>query len=384
MRLLRVLVQRIEDPQFHRYIAVTRLGPRVSALMARRSRWAAYSYDTSTALLSDKPRTSRNRSCREQTMPPLVRVGCVAVLAECSVLAQGPGVQPIGIRQPHFLAAEQWRVTGPVLALDGLPLVSLVMLSPLRWIITEARVAQSTTATALFATMSPEQQRWLRLAAEALGMRLRTASAKATTATRGMLEFRLVRHAPPSEKLLDSVEFGSLAMVANDTWDMLVGDAQTQQQRDAAVVDWSTALYGTHASVTVRTRLSHIYAVALAWTAQYYFGTSVGNWTFEWPDDIDVSPGVAPLPSDLLAYIEQQLDDSQWPIVYSDTEDVYDPSLSLPYEHMLCVLPLDAHSDAEDLQLAKLLYDTGYSESSRAQVRLQTDTTEPLLVDIWL
>ncbi|KAJ2799419.1 hypothetical protein H4R20_004449, partial [Coemansia guatemalensis] len=331
----------------------------------------------------------RAQQQQQQQPPPLVCLGRVADLAECRDVAQGPGAQPIGSRQPHFLTKGQWRVDGPVLALDGRPLVSTAMLLPLQWISTNARALQSTTtAVASFARMNAEQLRWLRLSAEALGQRLQTspASTRPSADARGMVELRLIRQAPPPDEPLDGVECGSLAVVSDEAWDMLLADAQTQQQCDTAMADWSAVMYGTHASATARTRLCKNYALALAWTAQYYFGTGVGSWTFAWPDDINISAGVAPLPSDLLEYVERQLDDDQWPAVQSDKEDMCESSMPLPHEHMLCVLPADAtvHSDIADLRLAKLLCDAQYSETARAQVRLETDTTETPQVEIWL
>ncbi|KAJ2079336.1 5'-3' exoribonuclease 1 [Coemansia sp. RSA 988] len=388
VRLLRLLVQRIEDRHFRRYIAATSLGTRVSAMLARRSRWAANACGDSASLPSDKPQASKRRVHRQQLPPPLVCVGRLADLAKCRDVAQGPAAQPIGSRQPHFMAPENWPGADPVLALDGRPLTSLAMLLPLRWMVAEARDAQSSTALESFESMGDEQLQWLRLAAVALGQRLQTnpASKKAVKDTRRMVEFRLVHQSPPPDELLDGIESGSLAVVSNETWDMLLADAQTQQECDVAVANWSAAMYGPHASATARTRLSHNYALALAWTAQYYFGTGVSSWTFAWPEDIDISAGVAPLPSDLLAYVERQLANNHWPKVKSDEEDLYVLSTPLPREHMLCVLPPDAavHSDIADLRLAKLLYDSKYSETVRAQVRLQSDITETPQVEIWL
>ncbi|KAJ2643193.1 exonuclease II Exo2 [Coemansia sp. RSA 1694] len=161
----------------------------------------------------------------------------------------------------------------------------------------------------------------------------------------------------------------AVAVVGEDDWDMLHADARTERRRDAELAEWRQGFYRRHyreKSPQFVQNLCTYYVDALGWTAMYYFAGEVSSWEFAWPDEIEAShSGVAPLASDLLAFLDPKMEDWQ----YVPISDRLPP---LAREHMLSVMPRGSWPlllSEEEQGLAHLLHDSKYSDITRQEVR---------------
>ncbi|KAJ2603482.1 hypothetical protein H4R99_002368 [Coemansia sp. RSA 1722] len=330
--LLRLFISNGEERGFRQHVGVTALGSQLTALRARRMEWTMQSNKYTSSTSGSEPyetqqgRGQRKKKSKTGQLVPFVWIGDLMELDQTDWIKHG--VEKISGSAP--LLAEQramYRTTDEclhmrsgeaLLELDQIPLVCPSLLPVVR----------------------------------------------------AAMELAANKDVPLYVESLEHI--GSIALVSDTDWGMLLSDAKTERKRVKELSKWKTLFYKRHYFKSSDNSdfvhdLCTNYANALGWTAQYYFTGEVSSWEFSWPADIEGSLlGVAPLESDLLEFLDTQGQMECWLNV--------PVSAALPpmaLEHQLSVLPFEAWSndDRNMRLLAEMLRDNEYSDELRSEVR---------------
>ncbi|KAJ2742697.1 exonuclease II Exo2 [Coemansia sp. BCRC 34301] len=307
-----------------------------------------------------------------------------------------------------FLAPDSSQ-SASVLALDDCPLISPMMVSSfdlMVWLAGSDCNAEPVAALEVLGAIGSNKIKWLQSLAKILQLECTVRSSSDPKFESECKKWRVRRHQPgggsrlrkEDDTMSATIVVGDLdvcsptyiislrtktsaslllrvsdicqtvAVVGEDDWDILNADARTERRRDAELAEWRQGFYRRHYQEKSPQFVQHMctyYADALGWTAMYYFAGVVSSWEFAWPDKIEAShSGVAPLASDLLAFLDPEMKDWQ----YVPISDCLPP---LAREHMLSVMPRDSWplllSD-EEQRLAHLLHDNKYSDITRQEV----------------
>ncbi|KAJ2859660.1 exonuclease II Exo2 [Coemansia aciculifera] len=429
--LLKVFVVEGEERSFRKHVGVTALGSQLTALRIRRMEWEIQrekakggdmengdvSVSTSIANGCDVHAAKRKKGKAAQTkgMVPYVWTGPASALAsmqttDIALLAGSAPLPPSATL--GFLSVDP-SSNGSLLVLDGQPLLSPILLSSFNLM---TNLAESPGTLEVLGTISSNKLKWLQSLAKVLQLEctVRTSSdpkfaseckkwkrkryqptgspkdpgAMSATIVVGDLDLcsptyiislRAKKDRTPTDGM-----FQTVAVVGEDNWDMLYGDARTERRRDAELAEWRQGFYRRHYQQKGPQFIRHLcayYADALGWTTMYYFAGDVSSWEFAWPDDIASSrDGVAPLASDLLEFLDPNMSDWQY-------LPVSDQAAPLAREHMLSIMPRPSWPlvlTEEERRLAHLLHDNKYSEITRQEVHSRLSAEYVPVVRVWL
>ncbi|KAJ1721906.1 exonuclease II Exo2 [Coemansia erecta] len=418
--LLRMNIGDIEDREFRKLIGVTPLGSQVTTLRARHLDW-----DRQRLKLADKARSSvkalpekkpTKRKAKAGRLVPFVWTGNVDELAQVDFdqrsVAELSGAYPVSsIQNIEYRTAEECLATNTSqLSIDGMPLVSPALMSVVQAAAAVVSGHPSSKTSVPSTHISSGKLKWIPTFANSLGLECTISSASGaigspngtrskrqrtgdTSATSDSSDVETRRSATVSigdpglllpmqvirlfakdsmSQRTNSVKI-KVALVSDDDWNTLLGDAKIEHKRRAELQIWKAGFYKqAYRSCADEPgfvdSLCALYANALGWTARYYFAGEVSCWDFAWPVKIEMAYlGVAPMDSDLLAYLDRASSGKRWDCVpVSDSE----PPVLL--EHQLSVMPVDAwaHADQNSHKaLAERLNQSEYSDETRAQIR---------------
>ncbi|KAJ2837957.1 exonuclease II Exo2 [Coemansia sp. 'formosensis'] len=429
-QLLQVFAVEGEERSFRKHVGVTALGSQLTALRIRRMEWdiqrektmagdkedGEVSATPSIASGNDGHATKRKkgRAMQNRGTVPYVWTGPASALAgvpttDISLLADSA---PLSADATLGFLSLDASSNGSLLTLDGKPLLSPTLLSSfnlmsnlekspatlevlgsissnkLKWLQSLAKVLQleCTVRNSTDPKFDSECRKWKRKRYQSTGLPKETSTLSATIVV-GDLDLCLPTYIINLRAKKDRTPNGlwqTVALVSEDDWDTLYGDARTERRRDVELTEWRHGFYRRHyqeKSPQFIQRLCTYYADALGWTARYYFAGDVSSWEFAWPDDIAASHcGVAPLSSDLLEFLDPRMTDWQY-------VPISDQAAPLAREHMLSIMP--RHSwpllTEEERRLAHLLHDNKYSEITRQEVHSKLVSAEFVpVVRVWL
>ncbi|KAJ2908128.1 exonuclease II Exo2 [Coemansia aciculifera] len=357
---------------------------------------------------------SRSKVVQPKNKVPYVWRGPILKLAgiqasACNV-ALLSGSSPLAANAaPGFLVQDPSQ-NSSLLVLDGRPLLSPMMISSfdyMVWLAINDCDAKPIATLEVFGVVSNNKVKWLQAFAKMLQLECKVLTSSDPKYESECKKWKRRRYEPGSDNRLRK-EDGSLAativigdldvclptyiinlrtkattppmpqaievcqavvLVDEDDWDTLHADARIERRRDVELAEWRQGFYRRHYREKSPQFVQHLcsyYVDALGWTSMYYFAGSVSSWEFAWPDEIEASHGgVAPLASDLLAFLDPEMEDWQ----FMPISDRLPP---LAREHMLSVMPRDSWPlllSEEEQRLAHLLHDTKYSEITRQEVR---------------
>ncbi|ORX67525.1 hypothetical protein DL89DRAFT_269323 [Linderina pennispora] len=410
--LLDLLEVEYEQRDFRKHIGVMSLGSQLTALRIRRLAWDSQRHQLSNSesatatetevlleeVVEKRPRKKKRgkESKSERRARKAVKQKQDLPFASDTELEVKllPEAAPLDEIFPVYVPLGECR-SEPTLKYDGKPLLSPILLSATQFITDFAAKKPTMPVCEIIGYVNSGKLRWLQSMARAQGLEpklvgpsdveyegmcrkwklQRASKASDILLSTAMVVIGDIDYCPPSHILTlihaeDTPASTTIALVSDNDWDILYADAKTEHRREQEHHEWRLRRYMQTYRTADAAFISHLckhYALAVGWTAQYYFAQTVPSWHYAWPRDIE-SMGTAPMFSDFQLYIEAFAE------VWSSVPRSDQPP-PLPREHMLSVLPKEAWKllDADEQQWAQMLAGQQYSESARKVVRARME-----------